>query len=203
MIFLSLYKYYIVSIFPNIIIFENLVGIRFSREIKREPNVVKGQSFNGEIGVKSPGYKPEKWYINVIRWRYLIPHLSLGPKRSKRIQWIIFGSSLMTGVARRLSLLTANCFRIFTPDFGLGLFHNCVCRDLMPHFSIIEKRSKGIQWIIFWEGLARKELPEVCHFKQPTDYEVPPQIFCLDFHRCVWIRQRRYNSRFSSLIENI
>lgn len=101
-------------------------------------------------------------------------------------------------------IVDSQVFSDFQPRLSVwDYFHNVVCCGIMPHFSVIQKRSKGIQWIIFGAGLARKELPEVYHFWQPTDYEVPTQIFCLDFHSLVWIRKRGYNSTFSSLIENI
>lgn len=77
---------------------------------KGSAHLVKIQSFSSEIGVTSPGRRPEGWYMVAISRLDYMPHISV-VLRSKEIQDITFGIGLAAGVTGKLSEVKVNLHR--------------------------------------------------------------------------------------------
>lgn len=89
-----------------------IIGIRVSREIKVASCLLKIQSFGGKTGVNTPGHILRWWYMEAVRCQVHDPHLSAVPTMK---YWALCG--LAAAVAEKLTVLTANRYRGFTPDF--------------------------------------------------------------------------------------
>lgn len=79
-------------------------GICLSCEAQVSPCLVKIQSIGGEIGLTSPGRRPERLYMEAVRSPGYMALPSDVPTRSEGLQGIIFGDGIATGVAGKLSV---------------------------------------------------------------------------------------------------